>query len=47
MTALTARLAGTILLISFISFSSQIGVIWPWYGRELSVDLLKLLLPFK
>jgi palmitoyltransferase len=41
------RLAGTILLISFISFSSQIWVIWPWYGRELSVDLIKLLVPFK
>ncbi|TYJ58113.1 palmitoyltransferase PFA4 [Cryptococcus floricola] len=38
--------AGTTLLISFISFSSQIFVIWPWYGRELSMDLLKLLGPF-
>ncbi|WVR05338.1 hypothetical protein IAU60_002352 [Kwoniella sp. DSM 27419] len=37
---------GTLLLISFISFSSQIFVVWPWYGRTLSVDLLKLLVPF-
>ncbi|WVQ78513.1 hypothetical protein IAT38_000599 [Cryptococcus sp. DSM 104549] len=37
---------GTVLLISFISFSSQIMVVWPWYGREMSVDLLKLLGPF-
>ncbi|WRT67380.1 uncharacterized protein IL334_004351 [Kwoniella shivajii] len=37
---------GTSLLISFISFSSQIFVVWPWYGRALSVDLLKLLVPF-
>nr|XP_018263587.1 palmitoyltransferase PFA4 [Kwoniella dejecticola CBS 10117]OBR85745.1 palmitoyltransferase PFA4 [Kwoniella dejecticola CBS 10117] len=40
------RVIGTSLLISFISFSSQIFVVWPWYGREVSVDLLKLLLPF-
>jgi len=38
---------GTSLLISFISYTSQIWVIWPWYGRTLSVDLLKLLIPFK
>ncbi|KIO26982.1 hypothetical protein M407DRAFT_14980 [Tulasnella calospora MUT 4182] len=37
---------GTTLLICFISYSSQIFVIWPWYGRELSLDLLKLLVPF-
>lgn len=37
----------TVLLISFISYSSQIFLIWPWYGSVLSVDLLKLLLPFK
>ncbi|KAH7338954.1 DHHC palmitoyltransferase-domain-containing protein [Rhizoctonia solani] len=36
----------TISLISFISFSSQIFIIWPWYGRTLSVPLLKLLVPF-
>ncbi|KAH8102412.1 zf-DHHC-domain-containing protein [Cristinia sonorae] len=36
----------TSFLISFISYSSQIFIIWPWYGRELSVDLLKLLVPF-
>lgn len=37
----------TTFLITFIAFSSQIFVIWPWYGRELSVELLQLLLPFK
>ncbi|KAA1468130.1 zf-DHHC-domain-containing protein [Dentipellis sp. KUC8613] len=36
----------TLSLISFIAFSSQISIIWPWYGRELSVELLTLLLPF-
>ncbi|KAL5519461.1 PFA4 [Sanghuangporus vaninii] len=36
----------TICLIAFIAYSSQIFIIWPWYGRELSVDLLTLLLPF-
>ncbi|KAF8625214.1 hypothetical protein AX15_005516 [Amanita polypyramis BW_CC] len=33
-------------LISFIAYSSQIFVIWPWYGSVWSVDLVKLLLPF-
>ncbi|KAF8078935.1 zf-DHHC-domain-containing protein [Lyophyllum atratum] len=33
-------------LISFIAYSSQIFVIWPWYGRALSVELISLLLPF-
>ncbi|KAK8869594.1 hypothetical protein IAR55_000161 [Kwoniella newhampshirensis] len=37
---------GTVCLISFISFSSQIFVIWPWYGSTISVDLLRLLFPF-
>ncbi|KAL7424244.1 Palmitoyltransferase [Cryptotrichosporon argae] len=36
----------TLLLISFIAYSSQILVIWPWYGSTLSVGLLKLLVPF-
>ncbi|KZV99313.1 zf-DHHC-domain-containing protein [Exidia glandulosa HHB12029] len=36
----------TTSLIAFISYSVQIFVIWPWYGSTLSVDLLKLLLPF-
>jgi palmitoyltransferase len=36
-----------LLLISFIAYSSQIFVIWPWYGREISVQLLTLLVPFK
>ncbi|TCD71190.1 Palmitoyltransferase [Steccherinum ochraceum] len=35
-----------IFLISFIAYSSQIFIIWPWYGGELSIDLLKLLVPF-
>lgn len=38
---------GTISLIAFLSYSSQLFVIWPWYGREMSVDLLLLLVPFK
>ena len=38
---------GTLFLITFIGYSSQIFVIWPWYGRELSVELLTLLVPFK
>lgn len=33
-------------LISFIAYSSQIFVIWPWYGRVWSVELLTLLVPF-
>lgn len=41
------RVGGTVVLISFIAFSSQIFVIWPWYGREISLDLLKLLVPLK
>lgn len=46
---ITGRLfvAFTLLLICFISYSSQIFVIWPWYGRVLSVELITLLLPFK
>ncbi|ORX33793.1 DHHC palmitoyltransferase-domain-containing protein [Kockovaella imperatae] len=39
-------LGGTLTLISWISFSCQIGIIWPWYGSVLSLDLLKLLVPF-
>ncbi|KAF5388519.1 hypothetical protein D9757_004693 [Collybiopsis confluens] len=35
-----------LLLISFIAYSSQIFIIWPWYGRALSVELIILLLPF-
>ena len=37
----------TIILISFNGYSSQLFIIWPWYGGEFSVDLLMLLLPFK
>ncbi|THH06676.1 hypothetical protein EW145_g3922 [Phellinidium pouzarii] len=36
----------TTSLIAFIAYSSQIFVIWPWYGSVLSIDLLKLLIPF-
>ncbi|KAH8110616.1 zf-DHHC-domain-containing protein [Phellopilus nigrolimitatus] len=36
----------TVSLIAFIAYSSQIFIIWPWYGRVLTVDLLTLLLPF-
>ncbi|KAJ7070731.1 zf-DHHC-domain-containing protein [Mycena amicta] len=35
-----------LLLICFIAYSSQIFVIWPWYGRTVSVELISLLLPF-
>ncbi|KAI0726908.1 zf-DHHC-domain-containing protein [Fomitopsis betulina] len=34
------------LLICFIGYSSQIFVIWPWYGSVLSVELISLLVPF-
>jgi hypothetical protein len=50
---LPRRLAGRIwvtctsLLIAFIVYSSQLCIIYPWYGSELSVDLLLLLGPFK
>ncbi|KAG8931930.1 Palmitoyltransferase [Tulasnella sp. 418] len=33
-------------LIGFIAYTSQIFIIWPWYGREFSVELLKLIGPF-
>ncbi|KZT73329.1 zf-DHHC-domain-containing protein [Daedalea quercina L-15889] len=36
----------TTALICFIAYSPQIFIIWPWYGRELSVELLALLIPF-
>ncbi|KAJ7492312.1 palmitoyltransferase PFA4 [Mycena latifolia] len=35
-----------ILLICFIAYSAQIFIIWPWYGRVFSVQLLTLLVPF-
>ncbi|KAH9958987.1 zf-DHHC-domain-containing protein [Russula dissimulans] len=38
--------AFTTALIFFISYTPQIFIIWPWYGRELSVELLILLVPF-
>lgn len=34
-------------LICFIAYSSQIFIIWPWYGSVLSVELITLLFPFK
>jgi hypothetical protein len=37
----------TTALIFFISYTPQIFIIWPWYGRELSIELLALLVPFK
>ncbi|KAF8971687.1 DHHC palmitoyltransferase-domain-containing protein [Flammula alnicola] len=33
-------------LICFIAYSSQIFIIWPWYGSVISVELLTLLVPF-
>lgn len=33
-------------LICFIAYSSQIFIVWPWYGRALSVELLTLIVPF-
>jgi len=39
--------AFVLFLITFIGYSSQIFIIWPWYGAELSMQLLSLLLPFK
>ncbi|KAI0323012.1 zf-DHHC-domain-containing protein [Amylostereum chailletii] len=36
----------TVSLITFIAYSVQIFVIWPWYGRALSIPLLTLLVPF-
>lgn len=41
------RVIFTIGLISFIAYTSQIFVIWPWYDRELSWELVALLGPFK
>ncbi len=37
----------TTALICFISYTPQIFIIWPWYGREISTELLTLLVPFK
>lgn len=39
--------ASTTALICFISYTPQVFIIWPWYGRELSIELLALLVPFK
>ncbi|KAG8832698.1 Palmitoyltransferase, partial [Serendipita sp. 400] len=38
--------SGVTLLIAFIAYSSQIFIIWPWYGHEVTVELLVLLVPF-
>lgn len=37
---------GVTLLIAFIAYTSQIFIIWPWYGREVTVELLVLIGPF-
>jgi hypothetical protein len=53
LTPLMGKIVGRIFigfvsfLISFISYSSQIFIIWPWYGSVLSVELILLLAPFK
>ena len=39
--------ACTTALICFISYTPQFFIIWPWYGRELSIQLFNLLVPFK
>ncbi|KAG9000441.1 Palmitoyltransferase [Tulasnella sp. JGI-2019a] len=36
----------TSALIAFIAYSSQIFIIWPWYGNVFSIELLALLVPF-
>ena len=36
-----------LLLILFPVFTSQVFIVWPWYGREWSVELITLLVPFK
>lgn len=52
-TSMSSRFVGRLIvgfvlsLIFFIAYSSQIFIIWPWYGNELSVELIVLLLPFK
>ncbi|KAF8336502.1 DHHC palmitoyltransferase-domain-containing protein [Cantharellus anzutake] len=45
---LTGRLwvSFTLFLITFIAYSSQIFVFWPWFGREVTVALLVSLGPF-
>ena len=37
----------TTALIFFISYTPQLFIIWPWYGREFSIELFTLLVPFK
>jgi hypothetical protein len=39
--------AFTTALIFFISYTPQLFIIWPWYGREFSIELFTLLVPFK
>ncbi len=41
------RVGLTLFLITFIAYSSQVFVFWPWFGRELSVPLTLALGPFK
>ena len=49
MNPLVGRLfiAFVLFLITFIGYSSQVFIIWPWYGNVLSIELLALLVPFK
>lgn len=41
-----SRVGCTLSLIAFISFSSQIFIIYPSHGRKVSPELLQLLGPF-
>jgi palmitoyltransferase len=42
-----AWVVATSTLIGFISYTSQIWVFWPWYGREWTWEFLKVMVPFK
>lgn len=39
--------AFVLFLILFPVLSSQVFIIWPWYGQVWSIELICLLLPFK
>lgn len=45
MTALRVGFLCALFLI--VGYSSQIFIVWPWYGRAPPPNLAKLLLPFK
>ncbi|TFK19610.1 zf-DHHC-domain-containing protein [Coprinopsis marcescibilis] len=36
---------GVLCFISFLVYSAHLYLFWPWYGRELSIELLVLLVP--